>query len=56
MITDQEDIACTKPEAKRKVSGESHEGWASCILLRTDCEADLHMDDSMNELIVGGGV
>ena len=25
-----------------------------CILLRTACEADLHMDDSLNELMGGG--
>ena len=44
------------PSARqREVFGESHKGC--CILLRTACEADLHMDDSFNELIGrwGGG-
>ena len=49
VFTDQAGIACTKrksPWGVRRVASR-----VSCILLRTACEADLHLDNSFNELI-----
>ena len=40
------------PRAKRReVLGESHEGWTASFYVTSACEADLHLDDGVNELI-----
>ena len=54
VIIDRAGIACTKREAKRGVLGKSHEGRASCILLRIACEDGIIASNCMIHFLVWG--